>query len=85
MAIVDEIRIEEVAEHIFDTCVNPIANIMCSFLAIQVKHGYITKDEAKFAIASSVDVLSLAEMHPSAKELGGDMLMRMVKAIDALP
>ncbi|MEA3035066.1 MAG: hypothetical protein QOH04_825 [Sphingomonadales bacterium] len=68
----------------FDACVNPLANIMCRFLAVQVQKGSISKDEAKWLIASSADVLTQADVTEEVRTVGGDMLMRMIKAIDQL-
>lgn len=69
---------------IFDACVNPIANIMCNLLAMQIHKNFISKDEAKYLIASSVDVLNQAHVTDQVRNVGGDMLMRMIKAIDQL-
>jgi len=51
---------------------------------MQVGKGLISKDEAKYLIASSVGVLNHAAVSDEIRNVGGDMLMRMIKAIDQL-
>lgn len=75
--------LEDVINDVFDACVNPIANMMCSLLVMQVKKGLLTHDEARFVIASSVNVLNEAEVTIAAREMGANTLMRMLKALDA--
>ena len=77
-------QLAEASTQIFDACINPLANIMLKFLAMQVQKGVISKNEAKWLIASSVDVLNQADVTEAVREVGADMLMRMVKAIDGL-
>lgn len=77
-------QLTEASTQIFDACINPLANILLKFLAMQVQKGFISKDEAKWLIASSVDVLNQANVTEAVREVGADMLMRMVKAIDGL-
>jgi hypothetical protein len=84
MVIVGDENITEAATQIFDAAVNPLASVVFNLLELQVRKGTITKDEAKFVIAASVDVLSRANVSEPVREVGGDMLMRMVKAIDQL-
>ena len=42
---------------------------MCSF-SRSVRKGAITKDEAKYVIASSVDVLNQADLTDAVREVG---------------
>lgn len=77
-------QITEAATQIFDACVNPLVSIMCNLLAMQVRKDLISKSEAKWLIASSVDVLNQADVSEEIRKVGGDMLKRMIKAIDQL-
>jgi hypothetical protein len=74
--------IEDVTNDIFDACINPIANMMCSLLVMQVRKGFLSRDEARAVVASSVDVLTGATITESARSMGADMLMRMLKAVE---
>lgn len=80
--IVTDDQLTEASTQIFDACINPLANIMLRFLGMQIDKGMISKEEAKWLIASSVDVLNQANVTDAVREVGGDMLMRMVRAID---
>jgi hypothetical protein len=79
----DNHQIQEVINDIFDACVNPLANMMNSFLVMQVRKGFLTKEEALLVIASSVSVLKEADITQNAREMGADTLMRMLKALEA--
>ena len=68
----------------FAGCINPLASMLCNFLAMQVGKGFISKDEAKYLIASSVDVINTADLDEHIRHMGADMLMRMIKAIDGI-
>lgn len=78
-------QITEIAMELFDSCVNPLANMMCNLLAFQVHKGMISKDEAKYIIASSIDVLNLADVHDDVRDIGIGMLQRMIQAIEKIP
>lgn len=84
MVIVDSNDTVEVATQIFDACINPLASTVFNLLALQVEKGLISKEEAKHVIAASVDVLSRAETSDAIREAGGDLLLRMIKAVDDL-
>jgi hypothetical protein len=83
--IVNDDAITEASTQIFDAAINPLASVIFNLLELQVRKGQITKNEAKFAIAASVDVLSQADVTDAVREVGGDMLIRLVKAIDQIP
>jgi hypothetical protein len=83
--IVDRDELHNLKVEIFNATVNPLANIICTFLASQVTKGALTKDEAKYVIASAVDILNMANVEDDIREIGADMLMRMVQAIGGLP
>lgn len=74
--------IEQCLDDLFDCAVNPLAEIMCNFFALQVQKGYLTKDEAKFQIASGVEAINRSQASGQAREFGGDLLMRMIVGID---
>lgn len=76
-------EVEDVVNDVLDAHINPLANMICSLLAMQMKKGIISPEEAKLVVASSVDVLTTAEITLSARSLGADMLMRMLKAVEA--
>lgn len=73
---------EEVVNDVLDACVNPIANMMCSLLVMQARKGLISRDEARLVVASSVDVLTGATITDQARQMGADMLERLLKALE---
>lgn len=80
-----EIRdVETAAREIFDVAVNPLANMMCVLLAFQVRNGLISKDDAKRVVASSVDILNESTENSYIRDIGGNMLLRMISAIDRI-
>jgi hypothetical protein len=74
-----------VATQFFDVSVNPLAGMICSFLALQVSKGLISKNEAKAVIVSSLDLINQSTHADDILANGHDMLMRMIKTIDSLP
>jgi hypothetical protein len=80
-----EETLSRVAGQFFDVSVNPIAGMFCSFLALQVQKGQISKDEAKGVIASALDLINQSDHAEDVLSNGHDMLIRMIAAIDRLP
>lgn len=76
---------ETLATQFFDVAMNPIAGMFCTLLSIQVSKGLITKNEAKAVIASSVDLLNQRPYSDQTMNIGRDMLIRMIGAIDGIP
>jgi hypothetical protein len=76
--------IEEAVQEVFDVTVNPLANMLCNLLALQVGKRIITKDDAKRVIASSIEILNESTQNSYVRDMGGNMLLRMIQAIDRL-
>ncbi len=74
--------VEEAVREVFDVAVNPLANMFCVLLAVQVRNRIITKEDAKHVIAASIDILNESTQNSYVRDMGGDMLSRMIDAID---
>ena len=74
-----------VAGQIFDVSVNPLAGMICSFLALQIRKGLISKDEAKGVIVSALDLINESGHATDVLENGHEMLLRMINAIEKVP
>jgi hypothetical protein len=74
-----------VATQFFDVTVNPLAGMICSFLALQVSKGFVTKDEAKAVIVSTLDLINQSEHSDDVLANGHEMMLRMIGAIDGIP
>lgn len=75
---------EAAAKEIFDVAVNPLANMICVFLAFQVRNGLVSKDDAKRVVASSADILNQSTENSYIRDIGAEMLLRMISAIDRI-
>jgi hypothetical protein len=58
--------------------------MFCVLLAMQVSKGLITKDDAKRVVASSIEILNDSTENSYIRDMGGNMLLRMIQAIDRL-
>lgn len=74
-----------VAEQIFDVSVNPLMGMLCSFLALQIRKGLISKDEAKGVIVSALDLINQTDHATDVLQNGHEMLLRMINAIEKIP
>lgn len=80
-----EEHFSEMAKQFFDLGINPVGQMFCTFLVLQVSKKIITKDEARGVIASSVDLINQLPYPPEVLENGYDMLQRMIAAINRIP
>ena len=69
-------------EQVVNVMINPLANVLNQLLALLAAKAIITKEEAIGCIASAAGALDDDRIDEADGEVGRDMLMRMIKAID---
>ena len=72
----------QTTEQVVNVMINPLANVLNQLLALLAAKEIITKEEAIGCIASAAGPLDDDRIDDADGEVGRDMLMRMIKAID---
>ena len=72
----------QTTEQVVNIMINPLANVLNQLLALLAAKEIITKEEAIGCIASAAGALDDDRIDDTDGEVGRDMLMRMIKAID---
>jgi len=78
----DEMPTGQTTERVVNVMINPLANVLNQLLAVLAMKGIITKEEAIGCIASAAGALDDDRITEDDGEVGRDMLIRMIKAID---
>jgi hypothetical protein len=79
-----EEALESLMNQIHDLQVRPLAQVITQTLALLVRKDALTKDEARFAIANAIGVITTTTWSSDAKEDAAGMLGDMMSVIDSL-
>lgn len=80
--MVDTTPSQHTTEQVVNVMINPLANVLNQLLALLAAKAIITKEEAIGCIASAAGALDNDQIDETDGEIGRDMLMGMIKAID---
>jgi hypothetical protein len=84
MTNLTEDALESLMNQIHDLHVRPLAQVITQTLALLVKKDTLTKDEARFAIANAIGIITATTWSTDAKEDAARMLGDMLSVIDSL-